>query len=217
VARTKKPISVVYQFTAADFSGIKSTQLQQSVNGWSGRYAKVTLASATATSISLKMKPSTTTVRALRCSATDGAGNWSEWDHAYPWRLLALQDGNVSIAKAGIWKKKSASKYYGGTVRYASAAGAAQQVKMYMESAAVVLSTGPGMGIVDMYVDGTRRWTIDLYSSSAAARKVAWSVNFDDVDPTSHTITLVVTGAKNKASTGTRVEFDAFLVIAIQN
>ncbi len=61
-------------------------------------------------------------------------------------------------------------------------------------------------------IDGVTVETIDLYASKSQARKVVFSQS--NLDPeVSHTITVQATGSKRSASTGTRVDVDAFVVL----
>jgi phosphatidate phosphatase APP1 len=171
----------------------------------------VALPNQTATLVTVNAKPSATNVRTLRASATDTAGNTSAWSTGDPWRLRVIQDGTSSIAKAGTWKSASSSNYYGGTVRFALASGASQQITANVTNAAIVLSKGPRMGKVKLWVDGYEQ-TFDLYSATAKYRIVLWTADFGP-SPAIHTIRLTATGTKNPASGGTRVELDAFLLI----
>jgi hypothetical protein len=61
-------------------------------------------------------------------------------------------------------------------------------------------------------IDGVRVKTVDLYASKKQARKVVFSRS--NLDPAvSHTMTVQATGRKRPASTGKRVDVDAFVVL----
>ncbi|MBI4674650.1 MAG: hypothetical protein HY741_23645 [Chloroflexi bacterium] len=66
---------------------------------------------------------------------------------------------------------------------------------------------GPGYGKADVYVDGVRQGTFDLYASSAQ-----WKVEigFTGLSAAQHTIEVRVFGEKNAASSGTMVIVDGF-------
>jgi len=210
VAQTKKPLSVYYMFDVTDQSPLAETTLQQKVG--SNAYADVALPSSTATQVTLNVKPSNTTVRTLRASAEDQWGNASAFTVGDPFKVRVLQDGAASFTKTGTWTPASnTSSYYGGTVRYATAAGASQTYQGNFSDARLVFTKGPNMGKVKVYFDGSLEETIDLYSSSPQYRKVLFTIGFSySVD---HEIKIVATGTKNTHSTGKRVEFDALLLM----
>ena len=74
-----------------------------------------------------------------------------------------------------------------------------------------VASTGANRGKAEVWVDGVKTQTVDLYSSSAQPRKMvftkAWSTSAN------HTVEVRALGTKNAASTGTRVDVDAFVAL----
>jgi hypothetical protein len=64
-------------------------------------------------------------------------------------------------------------------------------------------------GKADVYLDGVFQKTVDLYSASPLARQIVFS---KDVSPTtSHKLEVWVLGTNQSASTGKRVDVDAFL------
>jgi len=60
-------------------------------------------------------------------------------------------------------------------------------------------------------VDGGPATSVDLYSPTAQAAQVVFSSN--NLAPGSHTMVITVTGTKNNASSGTRVDVDAIIVV----
>jgi len=209
VAKTTKPIKVVYRFTVDDQSGIADTTLEQKLG--SGAFTDVALPSSTAVSVTRNIKPSNTTVRTLRASAMDQWHNQSGYTEGDPFKVRVLQAGAAGFVLAGTWKPASSSNYYGGTVSYASAAAAAQEYSGYFSDAALVFTRGPNMGKVKIYWDSILQETIDLYSASPQYRKVLFTIDLPD--PGNHIIKLIATGTKNAHSTGKRVEFDALLLM----
>jgi hypothetical protein len=67
------------------------------------------------------------------------------------------------------------------------------------------------MGKATVSVDGVVVQTIDLYSSTTLPRKIVFSRSNLPAD--SHTITVQVLGSKRAASSGTRVDVDAFVAL----
>ena len=72
--------------------------------------------------------------------------------------------------------------------------------------------TNSNRGKADVYLDGTRVATVDLYSASGQTRKVVFSRA--GLDPSvSHTLEVRALGTKNAASKGKRVDVDAFVIL----
>jgi hypothetical protein len=59
-----------------------------------------------------------------------------------------------------------------------------------------------------VWVDGNKVDTLDFYSSSLKAGRMAWVM---DVTAGTHTVEVRALGTKNSASTGFRVDVDAFV------
>ena len=68
-------------------------------------------------------------------------------------------------------------------------------------------------GIAKVYVDGRKVKTIDLYAKKTQFRKTLYSVS--GLSDGTHTIKVVRSGQKNKASRGKNLIFDAFRVLDI--
>lgn len=71
---------------------------------------------------------------------------------------------------------------------------------------------GPDRGKALIVIDGVSTITLDLYrAGSLATRQITYRRNFRSSGQ--HTFEVRVLGTKNPASTGTRVDLDAFLTI----
>ncbi len=67
-------------------------------------------------------------------------------------------------------------------------------------------------GQADVYLDGTKVATVDLYSASGRSRTVVFSKA--GLDPSvTHTLEVRALGTKNAASKAKRVDVDAFIVL----
>lgn len=209
VAKTSTPLKLRVDFTATDTSGIVSTQLKQKVG--SAAFANVSLASAAAVTADLSVTPSATTSRQFRARATDTAANTSPYTTASPFKVRAFQNGSASVVQSGAWTTSSLTSFYGGSVRRSGAVGAQQSLTTTMQDAAVVSTLGPNRGIAQVWVDGVLVATIDLYSATTQYRRVVWATDFGTA--ASHTVVLRATGTKNPASSGKRVDLDAFLAM----
>ncbi len=98
----------------------------------------------------------------------------------------------------------------GGAVRHAKAAGRSATLRTQARQISFVTSMGPGRGKAQVWLDGVRVATIDLYASRVQPARVVWVRAFRSLE--THTLRIVVTGTKRFASTSTRVDIDAFLV-----
>jgi hypothetical protein len=204
------PVRTRASFSATDPSGLSATGLQLRAN--SGSYTNVSLPSSTATEVNMKFATHETTARQLRARAADKAGNQSDWTVGDAFRVLVRQDGASGVTQKGSWSTDTNSGFYGGSVRHSKAAGASQSWKANVSSFAVVSTLGPNRGRAEVWVDGVRVATVDLYASSVQRRRVVYAVDFGST--AQHTIELRVAGTKNSKSSGVRVDFDAFLAIA---
>jgi hypothetical protein len=195
---------------ADDQSGVARYELQQSTDGGVS-FANVKLPSATSTTKTLQLQPGTT--YQFRVRATDGAGNTSDWTPGPAFLVDPHQENSDSnLVYAGSWTQQALSSAYGGGVKYASAKGSAAQFTFSGQTVAWISTKGPNMGKATVAIDGVVIKTLDLYASTTQTRKVVYSQS--GLDPAvSHTVTVQATGSKRSASSGTRVDVDAFVTL----
>ena len=74
-----------------------------------------------------------------------------------------------------------------------------------------VATTGPDRGKAEVWIDGVKKKTIDLYALERADRQVVYAVSF--ASPGTHRIEIRPTGTRHVSSTGDRVDVDAFETI----
>jgi hypothetical protein len=202
------PTKISWSATDAQ-SGVAGYELQWSTDG--GTFAGVVLPSATSTAKTFQLQPGVT--NQFRVRATDGVGNTSDWATGPAFLVDPHQEDDLAaIVYAGSWAHRSVTSAYGGGVNYASARGSAAQFSFAGPNVAWVSSKGPDKGKAAVSVDGVVVKTIDLYASTSQPRKIVFTKA--DLDPaTSHTITVQALGTKKAASTGTKVDVDAFVVL----
>ena len=201
-------VPVKIGWAAADDSGISGYELQQSVND--GAYAGVKLATATATSKSLSLAPAN--AYQYRVRATDGAANTSDWSYGPRFVVDARQEGDAEVSYGGAWTPQGVSSAYGGALKYATGAGSNATFGFTTGmDVAWVASRGPDRGKAEVWVDGAKVKTVDLYASAAQPRKAVYTQSWDE--PGSHTLEVRVLGTKRSSSSGTRVDVDAFVVL----
>jgi len=100
---------------------------------------------------------------------------------------------------------------YGAALKFSSEASATATRSFTGRQIAFDFDSGPGRSIVAIFVDGERVATIDLYAAEGQWSRVMYSKRWSTSD--AHWITVRVTGTKRAASTGTRVDVDAFVVL----
>ncbi|MEP7360890.1 MAG: S8 family serine peptidase [Chloroflexota bacterium] len=189
---------------STDASGISSYDLQYSKAG--GSWITVTLGNPTATSVDLSVTPGKNYTFRLR--AHDGSGNVGAWATSSI-KVKLLQEGAAGVTYSGVFKLVSVSGASGGKVRQTSVAGRSATLTFTGSSVALVSTLGPARGIVSIWLDGSLKSTLDLYSASLKTKRVVWSVA---TGAGLHTLEVRVTGTHSGASSSSRVDVDAFLV-----
>ena len=98
----------------------------------------------------------------------------------------------------------------GGT-QWADAAGEKATFTFTGRKIGWVASKGPDRGIATVFVDGVQKATVDLFAASLDPRLMAFDL--DLATDAQHTIEVRATGTRNAASSGTRVDIDAFVFV----
>jgi subtilisin family serine protease len=192
-------------------SGIVSYQLQQSVDGGASYTDVATLPSTTATTTTW-LTPTKT--YSFRVAAKDKAGNVSQWAEGPSFKVNAYQESSPQIVYTGSWKTAALSGAYGGSVKYASASrtnppAATFTVPVGSKNVEWVTTMGSNRGKAEVWLDGARVATVDLYVAGSLPKAPLF---ITAVDPTkSHKLEVRVLEQKNASSTGTRVDIDAFM------
>lgn len=134
--------------------------------------------------------------------------------------LRAFQESDSSITYTGNnWTPETLGdlEYYGGSVKHSNIAGeSATFTCNKCRYLALVSRKDSDSGKIYVSVDGGPLQSVDLYYASAAPNEpkrkyVVFSTGWSE--PGGHTITVTVRGAKNSASSGTRVDIDAFAAL----
>jgi hypothetical protein len=202
-------IPVKLTWSATDDSGVAGYQLQQSTNG--GAYKNVSLTSATTTTITRSLAPGNT--YQFRVQAQDQVGNWSSWTSGPSFRIEAYQESDAAISYVNLWTTQTLTGAYGGALKYAKGLGTEKATFVFTGSeVGWVAPPNKNRGQADVYLDGAKVATVDLYSASNKSRTVVFSKA--GLDPSViHTLEVRALGTKNAASTGKRVDVDAFVVL----
>jgi hypothetical protein len=196
-------VPLLVHFTATDPSGVCSYGLQRSVG--SGPFQNVSLASKTATSKSVSLRPGTT--HTYRMRATDCVGNVSAFAQGPAVILTAFQDSNPRIAYTRAWSRASAPKAYGGTIHSTSTAGAHATLTFTGRQVAWVATRTSTRGVARVYLDGKLAGTVNLHSATAIHRRIVFTHRW--ASDASHTIKIVCAGTAGHAT----VDVDAILTV----
>jgi hypothetical protein len=201
-------IPVSLEWSATDNtggSGIAFYELKQSKDG--AAYTSVALADPAATSITLDLERGSTYRYQVR--AQDAAGNWSAWVAGPRFSVAAYQENSSVVSYPnGTWTRSALSGAYGGYVKYAKVQGATARLAFTGRNVAWVATKAPSRGTAEVYVDGTKVATVDLYSATTQTRTMAFSKGWGVSG--SHTMTIKVLGAPTGRSI---VDVDALVVL----
>ena len=202
-------VPVKLAWSATDDSSVVAYQLRQSTNG--GAYQDVALPSGTATTITRSLTPGNTYQFQVR--AQDQVGNWSSWTLGATFGVGAYQESDSAINYVDQWHTQTDSGAYGGALKYAKGVGTEEATFVFTGSeVAWVSSINKSRGQAEVYLDGTRVATVDLYSATGKSRVVVFSRGGLDPSAT-HTLEVRALGTRNAAATSKRIDLDAFVVL----
>lgn len=195
-------------------SGVWRYELQRSIDGgaWSGDLLQQDrippLAGGPARSASFPLTVGNS--YKFRVRGEDGAGRWSPWSEGSSFPVRGYDDGNAAISyPTGNWTRAAVNGAYNDALRHEND-NARARLSFTGRSVAWVASETPNRGKAEVWIDGNKVSTVDLYSPSAQNRRIVFSKSWATSDP--HTLSVVLLGTKNADSGSTRVDVDAFLV-----
>lgn len=194
-------VRVKTAWSACDADGVTSFRLQRQVND--GSWVTVTLASATSRSINQSLTRGTE--YQFRVRATDGTGSTATYAYGPSFEPKVSDNASSLISYSGAWSTGTPSSCFGGTVRYARAAGASATYRFTGSSVAWIAYKGPSRGSAQVFVDGVLKATVSLYATTASARPQVYAFNW--AASGAHTIRVVVVGTAGHP----RVDVDAFV------
>ena len=152
----------------------------------------------------------------LKVRAKDPAGNVGPFSAVTTTTAALDQETSSRLTYTGTWTTTSLTAASGGSVRTASAANATATLTLFAGTTktAIVGTTGPGYGKVQVIVDGNTAaaTTLDPYTPTASPRRTLLVLPTLSAG-TTHTIKLVVLGTRNTAASGTRVDLDAIITM----
>ena len=196
---TSVPVRVAW--TASDPSGVASDALQRSVSG--GSWSSVQLATTAATSAVSPLPIGAAT--GYQARATDRLANTSDWLAGPLVKASVTQQTSSAITWSGTWHGIASTAASGGSLRYATTAGAWAKFSFTGSSVAWVTTRGTTRGQAKVYVDGVYAATVNLWASSGHSRSIVFARNWSTSG--AHTIRVVVVGTAGHP----RVDVDAFV------
>ena len=185
--------------------GIARYELERSTDGgttWASLSTTLTSASVTTT-----LSPSGT--RRYRVRGVDTAGNVGAWATAAVITPRLVQDSSTALTTSGTWSSATSTSYSGGTARWSSTTGASMSYSFTGTSVALVATTAPTRGVVNVYLDGIRVAAVDTASATFVYRVQVWSKTF--ASSGTHTLRLAVVGTTGRP----RVDVDAIAVFGV--
>ena len=119
-----------------------------------------------------------------------------------------FQETDSRIAWAGTWLEYRSSLLSGGSYRFASKSDARSTFAFTGTGFRLIAPMYTSGGQADVYVDGIRKATVSLYSSTIRYGQVIYTSTGLST-ATTHTVEIRVLGTKRSESSGTNVGFDA--------
>lgn len=185
--------------------------MQRSTNG--GAYSDVTLPVPDTFSVTLALTPST--YYQFRVQARDNAGNVGGWSYGPRFQVLISQETSTAITYTGTWSRQYVGTVASGNyVKHSSIAGARATFTFTGAPFAWVAAKGPNRGKAEIWINGYKYATVDLYSATTTGKVLVPLGGGASWNPTgTYRYEVRVLGTKNAASSGKRVDIDAFVVI----
>jgi len=181
-------------------SGIKSYQLQVSVNGHT--YTTVKLPSLTRTYFDATLTNSAT--YRYRVRGTDKEGNVGAYRYGPTFKSSVFQETTGLATYVGAWSTYKTTGALGGAVRLTASLGKTVSFNYTVSDIGLVMTKSATSGSFQVYVDGVLAGTINLRATKTTYRQLVFLRHFATLSR--HTIELRPTG------TG-RVDLDAFATL----
>ncbi len=119
------------------------------------------------------------------------------------------ENSSSAVTLNGNWSTTASSQDSGGSFSTLSTAGYAE-LSFNTSGVKWIARTNQYAGIADVYIDGVKKASVDLYSATTKYQQVVYEIS--GLAEVNHTIRIVRTGAKNPSSGGGNVLLDAFNV-----
>ncbi len=190
-----------------DASSTNNVTYELQVSQDAGAWTSVTLGSPTDLTANYSAAPGH--YYRFRLRATDSSNNVGDWATTANRKLARNQETAAALSYTGTWGSAvylaGASKSY---VKKVTTVGNNVSMTFTGTYVGFVSTVGTNRGKVEVWLDGSKVDTVDMYKATTKAGQMAWSM---DVTAGTHTVEVRALGTKNASSTGTRVDVDAFL------
>jgi hypothetical protein len=193
-------------------SGAAKYELQESIDGHD--YRDVALTKPNATEVALNFVLGTS--HKLRIRAIDAAGNAAEWAESAPVTVTLERESSTAISWNGDWARiqsPGAPRNWGAAdqfIRESSQFGAAASYSFIGSTIAWIATRGPSNGLADVYIDGVKASTIDLYSPEPEFATVAFTAT-GLAGGVVHKIEVRVQGKRSDDSQDSQVDVYGFV------
>jgi hypothetical protein len=129
---------------------------------------------------------------------------------------ITIQETDSHMAwapAASSWTSASSTSYSGGSYRYSNVSGASVTVNFTGISLKLIAKKAASYGKVQVTLDGTTTFTVDLYSATTKYKQTVWTSGF--LTPGDHTVKIERLLTKNASSSGYTIDVDAVDVIGV--
>ncbi len=138
--------------------------------------------------------------------------NCSAWVALAAFSLVDFQENNGSISTRGTWTRSALAGSFGGSVSTnTGVAGDNVTLKTTGVGFQVIATKGPDRGNAEVWIDGTRRTSVNLYAASVTPAQVVATV--EGLANATHSVELRVLGNRTAPSTANRVDIDGFIAL----
>ena len=138
-------------------------------------------------------------------SAADVAGNGTAAMYSPRLTFKAYQGSSGALAYKQTWTSTSSTNYLGGSTRYATAAGATVTFTFTGRGVGFVTTKAASRGKAEVWVDGVKATTLDLYSSTTKYRQLVWQQSW--ATSGTHTVQVRALGTSGRP----RIDADGFV------
>jgi hypothetical protein len=205
-SHAKGKVDIHLDWDASPSPNVVAYDLQVSMDG--GSWTAVALAAPTALSADAFVKPNHDYQFRLR--ATDSSATVGDWVTTTSRTLGRVQENSSALSYSGpTWSPRKYMRPASGKyVVKDTTSGDSVSYTFDGTYVGFVSTEAAKRGKAEVWLDGSKVATLDLYSPTKHAAMLVWSA---DVSAGSHTVEVVMLGTKNASSGSTRVDVDAFL------
>ena len=120
-----------------------------------------------------------------------------------------FENTSPDVAYSGTWTSSSSASDSGGSIAALAGTGYAE-VTFRETSVRLVARTASHLGVANVYLDGKKVTTVDLYSAANGYKKTVYTS--PTLSYATHTLRVERSGTKSAASSGRTIDVDAFVV-----